>query len=578
MAVEKVVEAVIDEIRNAGLVQLEVSARHVHLDKECVEALFGRGYQLTHVRELSQPGQYLEQERVDVVGPKGTFKNVAVLGPERKHVQVEVSFSDAFALGINPPIRQSGDTKGSASVKLVGPKGEITIDELEELGLYEGQGSASIPLYLLPGAKLYFKVKTVGTIDGETKTSELSNWTLIDNVPHEFEYEYDSTDIYNNANYLISVDDNYANGIEVYYAEEDIEDSYQLLTSSETTETMIKIPEGKSYYIKVRTYTIYGDGKEYSDFLPAELLENEYSIILEESFDSYSDETYLYDLYLGFDSYDAYFDYSATIGMELYCSSTKDGEYTKVDDVYDEYDVYVEVPEGEERYCYVKTYEKLDGEKQYGVTTNTVTLRPFSRDALEIDLIDIYDYEDYSGVELTFKNDVVGPFEGIELYTSATVDGTYKAISILEGWYTSGQQFFEVETKDINKFYKVRTFIYEGEEKIYSEYSNAIEFKFDEIELSIMFAGCTSADSCYYGIWAQNANEDTNYTLDGKNMLVYVKTADSNEFELLDDVRGDSYEIASSNIEGNTYKVKMYVGTKENGVYGDWSNEVTKVV
>lgn len=129
MAVEKVVEAVIDEIRNAGLVQLEVSARHVHLDKECVEALFGKGYQLTHVRELSQPGQYLEQERVDVVGPKCTFKNVAVLGPERKHVQVEVSFSDAFALGINPPIRQSGDTKGSASVKLVGPKGEITIDE-----------------------------------------------------------------------------------------------------------------------------------------------------------------------------------------------------------------------------------------------------------------------------------------------------------------------------------------------------------------------------------------------------------------------------------------------------------------
>ena len=135
MAVEKVVEAVIDEIRNAGLVQLEVSARHVHLDKECVEALFGRGYQLTHVRELSQPGQYLEQERVDVVGPKGTFKNVAVLGPERKHVQVEVSFSDAFALGINPPIRQSGDTKGSASVKLVGPKGEVTIDKGERISV-----------------------------------------------------------------------------------------------------------------------------------------------------------------------------------------------------------------------------------------------------------------------------------------------------------------------------------------------------------------------------------------------------------------------------------------------------------
>ena len=129
MAAEKVVEAVVDEIRTAGLVQIEVSARHVHLDKESVAILFGEGHTLTPKRELSQPGQYLEEERVDVVGPKGSFKNVAVLGPERKHIQVEVSFSDAFALGINPPIRQSGDTKGSASVKLVGPKGEITIDE-----------------------------------------------------------------------------------------------------------------------------------------------------------------------------------------------------------------------------------------------------------------------------------------------------------------------------------------------------------------------------------------------------------------------------------------------------------------
>lgn len=129
MATEKVVEAVVDEIRTAGLVQIEVSARHVHLDKESVEVLFGVGHTLTPKRELSQPGQYLEEERVDIIGPKGSFKNVAVLGPERKHVQVEVSFSDAFALGINPPIRQSGDTKGSASVTLVGPNGEITIDE-----------------------------------------------------------------------------------------------------------------------------------------------------------------------------------------------------------------------------------------------------------------------------------------------------------------------------------------------------------------------------------------------------------------------------------------------------------------
>ena len=129
MAVEKVVNAVVDEIRTAGLVQIEVSARHVHLDKESVDILFGKGHGLTPKRELSQPGQYLEEERVEVIGPKGSFKNVAVLGPERKSVQVEVSFSDAFALGINPPIRQSGDTKGSAGVTIKGPCGEITIDE-----------------------------------------------------------------------------------------------------------------------------------------------------------------------------------------------------------------------------------------------------------------------------------------------------------------------------------------------------------------------------------------------------------------------------------------------------------------
>jgi len=128
MTVEKIVESTVNSIRAAGLVQLEVSARHVHLDRAAVEALFGQGYQLHPKRELSQPGQFLEEERVDVIGPKGTFANVAVLGPERKAVQVEVSRSDAFVLGIDPPVRQSGDIAGSAGVTIKGPKGEITIE------------------------------------------------------------------------------------------------------------------------------------------------------------------------------------------------------------------------------------------------------------------------------------------------------------------------------------------------------------------------------------------------------------------------------------------------------------------
>ncbi len=129
MAVDEVVEQVINAVKSAGLIQLEVSARHVHLDRAAIDALFGEGHELTPKRELSQPGQYLEEERVDVIGPAGAFRNVAVLGPARKSVQVEVSFSDAFILGVTPPIRQSGDTKGSASITLKGPKGEIQLDE-----------------------------------------------------------------------------------------------------------------------------------------------------------------------------------------------------------------------------------------------------------------------------------------------------------------------------------------------------------------------------------------------------------------------------------------------------------------
>lgn len=109
---------IVDAVVRALTVEVEASGRHVHLTREAVEQLFGPGHRLTPTKELSQPGQYACAERVDVVGPKGTLKNVAVLGPERKECQVEVSRTDAVALGLRPPVRQSGDLRESCPVKL----------------------------------------------------------------------------------------------------------------------------------------------------------------------------------------------------------------------------------------------------------------------------------------------------------------------------------------------------------------------------------------------------------------------------------------------------------------------------
>lgn len=110
-------------------VPIGVSARHIHLSEEHVELLFGKGYALTEMKPLSQPGQYAANETVAVIGPKGTFNKVRILGPVRKQTQLEVSRTDAFTLGVNPPVRESGNTKGSAGIKLQGPAGEVKIEE-----------------------------------------------------------------------------------------------------------------------------------------------------------------------------------------------------------------------------------------------------------------------------------------------------------------------------------------------------------------------------------------------------------------------------------------------------------------
>ena len=120
-------DALVDAVLGRIFVKLEASGRHVHITKEQAQTLFG--HPLTPKRELSQPGQFLANERVTVVGPKGEFQNVAVLGPERKEAQVEISLTDGRVLGIQPPVRLSGDVKGTPGATLVGPKGTVKIPQ-----------------------------------------------------------------------------------------------------------------------------------------------------------------------------------------------------------------------------------------------------------------------------------------------------------------------------------------------------------------------------------------------------------------------------------------------------------------
>lgn len=120
-------DGLMEKVLKNIFVELEASGRHVHVTAAQAQVLFG--HKLTAKRPLSQPGQFLANERVTVIGPKGKFENVAVLGPERKEAQVEISLTDGRTLGITPPVHLSGNIEDSPGATLVGPMGQIALSK-----------------------------------------------------------------------------------------------------------------------------------------------------------------------------------------------------------------------------------------------------------------------------------------------------------------------------------------------------------------------------------------------------------------------------------------------------------------
>lgn len=145
-------------------VSIGVSNRHVHLTKAHLNILFGEDYELEKIRDINQPGQFAAKELVTIVTEKGSIEKVRVLGPLRPYTQVEISKTDAYKLGINPPVRDSGDLNGSSAISIIGPCGRVDLDDgciiatrhihitPKQMELYGLIGKAAVDV-LLPGVK-----------------------------------------------------------------------------------------------------------------------------------------------------------------------------------------------------------------------------------------------------------------------------------------------------------------------------------------------------------------------------------------------------------------------------------------
>ena len=152
-----------------GDVPVGVSNRHIHLTKEDMETLFGAGYELTPLKDLSQPGQYACKETLTLIGPSlRPIENVRVLGPLRKNSQVEISTTDSYVLKVKPPVRESGNIQGSAGITIVGPKGVVTLSE--------GCIIANRHIHMSPAEAQTFGLKDCDTVTVDVNGKRRTRW------------------------------------------------------------------------------------------------------------------------------------------------------------------------------------------------------------------------------------------------------------------------------------------------------------------------------------------------------------------------------------------------------------------
>lgn len=176
-------------------IKIGISARHVHLTKEHLEILFGNNYNLGEFKDLSQPGQYAANEQVTIKTLKNKIENVRILGPVRNYSQVEISKTDAFFLGLNPPVRESGDIKNSEAITLIGPNGTVE--------LVEGCIIASRHIHMHPDDVEVFNINpdnTVSVLIGNEKQSILKGVSVKVSKNYRLELHLDTDDA--NANLL----------------------------------------------------------------------------------------------------------------------------------------------------------------------------------------------------------------------------------------------------------------------------------------------------------------------------------------------------------------------------------------
>jgi putative phosphotransacetylase len=180
----------IEELKNIeNTVPVGISARHVHLSQGHLEILFGRGYKLTHFKDLSQPGQFAANEKVEIIGPKGSIADVRVLGPIRPHTQIELAAFEARKLGAKAPVRASGNLVGTPGITLKGPAGEVNVP----FGVIIAERHIHMSEEEAKRFNLRDKDMVTVIVDGP-KGGKMSNVVIRSGKSHELDFHVDTDD------------------------------------------------------------------------------------------------------------------------------------------------------------------------------------------------------------------------------------------------------------------------------------------------------------------------------------------------------------------------------------------------